>query len=625
MSNLIQNKFTKAGIHLDLPRNVFDFKKTHTTNVLTGKIVPMMNEWVLPASSYTLGHALSIRSAPIARPILDSIYVDVCVFWCPYRILMTDTPQWLGENQTDAWTLKQDVKLPTITEVKGLIYTPISVNPPSYASYAYIADHYLAPHIGFRNPKGANSASANNASIFKGGFSVLPSRAYDMCYNYFWRDENLIDPILFSKASGANNVLDITNYGVQLGKLHYASRIANMWNKLLPSPQRGDAVTIDLLGYAPVITRDENVDPWAVGSGADGIFTQTDLEENGLRWYGIPFGEVEMEDKIGADLLGLTSSGGAGAPFFTGVNGEVVDSSGTYSDTAVVPANLWVDLRNVSAMSINQLRWSIMMQHYLEKSAAAGARASEFYASFWGLKSTHQDDDIPKLIIQKRYRINVSQVLSQTKSDIYNSADDETETIGNLGDIGAYSLTAIKDKSFAETFTEYGIFQYHVCIRHDDSFAYGIDRHFGQNGLLDNYLTSFDHVGEMLYEKAEIAAFSVSTGSGFGLGYNRAWSADRYQTDSVVGILAPNEPEEAWTLARAIDTSFSLNQNFIEQKFYEFDRALLFPVAHGVSNVDAEGIPYESDRYQWLVSLCVFGKTAKTMSKDSEPGIIGRL
>lgn len=619
MSNLIQNKFTKAGVHLDLPRNVFDFKVTHTTNVLTGKIVPMMNEWVLPASSYSLGHALSIRSAPIARPILDSIYVDVCVFWCPYRILMTDTPQWLGENQTEAWTLKQDVKLPTITNVKGLIYTPISVNPPSYASYAYIADHYLAPHIGFKNPNGANAASANSASIFKGGFSVLPSRAYDMCYNYFWRDENLIDPILFSKASGADNALDITNYSVQLGELHYASRIANMWNKLLPNPQRGDPVTIDLLGYAPVITRDTNVSYPYTPEGDE--FTQSELDDIGLRWYQTDDSSSNFT-LVNGQGSGIGVAAASQGPALTGLTYQ---DAGSVANDIVVPANLYADLRDISAMSINQLRWSIMMQHYLEKSAAAGSRASEFYASFWGLKSTHQDDDIPKLIIQKRYRINVSQVLSQTKSDIYNSTDDETETTGNLGDIGAYSLTAIKDKSFAETFTEYGILQYHVCIRHDDSFAYGIDRHFGQNGLLDNYLTSFDHVGEMLYEKAEIAAFGVSTGSGFGLGYNRAWSADRYQTDSVVGILAPNEPEEAWTLSRAITTSFSLNQNFIEQKFYEFDRALLFPVAHGQSHVDAEGIPYESDRYQWLVSLCVFGKTAKTMSKDSEPGIIGRL
>lgn len=610
MANLINNKFTKAGIHLDLPRNVFNYKKCHTTNVLTGKVVPMINEWVLPASSYSLGHALSIRSAPIARPILDKIFIDVCVFWTPYRILCTDTPQWLGENQTEAWTLKQDVKLPHLTEVRTATYKD-SLNKYVPCSYAYIADHYLGPHIGYRQPEGTFDVAAfGTGSIFKNGISVLPSRAYDMIYNYYWRDQNLIDPILFSKASGADNGLDISNYGVQLGKLHYASRIANMWNKLLPSPQRGDSVTIDLLGFAPVVTREQKAISGDVGFNEN----QTDFDKYGLRFAYPDNGEFVEMSGVGAEIGGFSS--GAGPTYLTmGSNAFASEDN-----VPVIPENLWADMSSVSAMSINQLRWSILMQHYLERSAAAGSRASEFYASFWGLKSTHQDDDLPKLIIQKRYQINVSQVLSQNKSAVV--SNNEVEDISNLGDVGAYSLTAIKDKSFADTFTEYGILQYQICIRHDDSFSLGIDRHFTQNGLLDNYLTPFDHIGEVLYEKGEIAGLAPSDGDTFGLGYNRAWSTDRYQTDTVVGILAPNEPEEAWTLARRITTDFSLNQTFIEQKFYEFDRALLFPTAHGDSFIDEEGIPYNSDRYQWIVSLCAFGKVAKTMSKDSEPGIL---
>nr|QXN72771.1 MAG: major capsid protein [Microvirus sp.] len=602
---MLVNKYAKAKTGLDFARNVFNFKKGHKTNFLTGRIVPSIDPIeVLPGDSFNLSFAAVVRSAPLVAPILDDIFIDVLAFWVPHRLIMNEFAQFLGENNTKAWTLKQDVDLPTIK----------SVQYPLGASLGYYADHYLAPHFGFRNTTKAVMQFDNPAKDFFKGVVVLKSRGYVLIYNEWWRDENIIDPVLFTKTSTPNHTLDFSLFGTGLGIQRKACRLSDFWNKMLPAPQRGDSVGIDLLGFAPVITRDTNV-TYPYHADSDSGWSQTLLDKIGLKWY-------EVDGSVGDDPSLVTGSGqtlGFGAasagPSLTGAFG----TQGSSADFINLPANLWADLSNVSALTINQLRYAIMLQRFYEISARGGMREVEFYQAQFGVTSSDARFMRSELLTQKRYRINISQVINQA-----GSSDGTSETAINsaLGSTGAYSVTGIKGHLFSKTFTEYGYIHIQHVIRTQPSISTGYDRTNFKKKFFDHFLPVFDHIGEQAYYNIELGEVSQANIDVFG--YNEAWAEYRYQYSDAVGLFTPGEPLEYWTLARKL-TSPVLNQKFIEQGIEEFDRALIFPMIGTGTGRDDEGVLLNSNTYQWLIDFYVTGKMARTMSKDSTPGILGRI
>lgn len=605
MANMLVNKYAKAKTGLDFARNVFTFKKGHKTNFLTGRIVPSIDPIeVLPGDSFNLSFAAVVRSAPLVAPVLDDLFIDVLAFWVPHRLIMNEFAQFLGENNSKAWTLKQDVNLPTLS----------NVNYPLGASLGYYADHYLGPHFGFRRITKSVIQFGNSAKdFFVDGVVVLKSRGYDLIYNEWWRDENIIDPILISKLSAPNGTIDSGLYGVGLGVQRKACRLSDFWNKMLPAPQRGDAVGIDLLGFAPVVTRDVNVPVWKTPGSGDS-FTQTEIDNFGQRLYRF----YESGDEMNL-VEGSGGSLGFASPSASPSHISYADDSSYDATEALVPANLWADLSNVSALTINQLRYAIMLQRFYEISARGGMREVEFYQAQFGVTSSDARFMRSELLTQKRYRINISQVINQA-----GSSDGDTETAINsaLGSTGAYSVTGIKGHLFSKTFTEYGYIHIQHVIRTQPSISTGYDRSNFKNKFFDHFLPVFDHIGEQAYYNIELGEVTPANIDVFG--YNEAWAEYRYQYSDAVGLFTPGEPLEYWTLARKL-TSPVLNQTFIEQGIEEFDRALIFPMIGEGSGRDSEGVLYNSNTYQWLIDFYVTGKMARTMSKDSTPGILGRI
>ena len=352
MANLLVNKYAKAKTGLDFARNVFNFKKGHKTNFLTGRIVPSIDPIeVIPGDSFNLSFAAVVRSAPLVAPVLDDIYIDVLAFWVPNRLVMTEFAQFLGENNTKAWTLKEDVDLPTISQID---YPTITSGGSSYVvSQGYFADHYLAPHMGIRLQDYTSSGTRYGRSydfgdiedvpLYGNGIVTLKARGYDLIYNEWWRDENIIDPVLFSKESGPDNGLDMGLYTKGYGIQRKAARLSDFWNKMLPAPQRGDAVSIDLLGFAPVVTQPtrhkSDYDLTWNFKGANTQYISTDY----MDFLGIAGSDAQGE-------LNIPEGVTVGMGDFTSAGGEEPDDTVGYE--RIVPSNLYADLSNVSAYKL---------------------------------------------------------------------------------------------------------------------------------------------------------------------------------------------------------------------------------------------------------------------------------
>lgn len=75
--------------------------------------------------------------------------------------------------------------------------------------------------------------------------SALPFRAYDLIYNEFFRDENLIDELSVSEAEGSDTVSNVTIQRKAWRKDRFTSA--------LPFAQRGNPVYLPLAQDAPVV------------------------------------------------------------------------------------------------------------------------------------------------------------------------------------------------------------------------------------------------------------------------------------------------------------------------------------------------------------------------------------
>ena len=249
MPNILKNKMVKPGYGLDFSRSLFRYEKRHSTNMQAGYIVPVNTQFLYPGTSPDFNFGCVIESAPLISTCLDNIYVDIVCIWTPIRLVMSDWNEFLGESHSQAFTINRSITIPKLGTVNVQAGSGLPGSPTSL-SRAYLADRYLAPHIGYRMHSDITFATDTHVhadSKFKTGISVIPSRIYDLAYNTFFRNENLTAPLLIDKTSILGSY-DTANYTFALGKLHKANKLKTFYTVSTPAPSLLDvSIAMELI------------------------------------------------------------------------------------------------------------------------------------------------------------------------------------------------------------------------------------------------------------------------------------------------------------------------------------------------------------------------------------------
>ncbi len=178
--------------------------------------------------------------------------------------------------------------------------------------------------------------------------NALPFRAYYRIFNEWFRDENLIDSVPWGLEVGDGPDDDIDPNKSEGGALMYRGKRHDYFTSALPWPQKGPGVDIPLVGDGVVYA---NVVP----AGSSG---QTPQRRD--QWF---LGQMTNNN----DYLGF------------------------HGDFDMVPAdgapNLFADMSNVSAVTINSLRQAFQLQKFYERDARGGTRYKEILLSHFGVVS----------------------------------------------------------------------------------------------------------------------------------------------------------------------------------------------------------------------------------------------
>lgn len=519
---------------MERPRSKFDRSHQLLTTINEGDLVPIYCDEVLPGDTARVHLNGLIRMSTPIYPVMDNCYMDTYFFFVPCRLLWEHWENMFGENDTNYWAEKTEYSTPTCT----------------IGGQSGLVNGSLGDYFGL--PTGVKGKIKVNA---------LPARAYAMIYNEWFRDENLEAPLMVgykkSDDAGADqtpgndnknyylNKPDLTantneasvyaRFPAKVGKFH------DYFTSCLPSPLKNDPVGINLTGNAPI----------KLGN-ADGT-TIPKLETG----HG-----PEMVLGVSANANEPGSLAYAGNP-----NNKKMQFTGKMGDEIGAGGYMFADLNSVNAISIQDLRMAIALQHIFEADARNGTRYREFLSGTWGVTSPDSRLQIPEYIGGQRIAINVNQVVQTSQTD---------KTTGQaLGNTAAYSLTTCSKQMVDYAATEYGYIIGLAVVRVEHSYQQGLATKWTRGGRFTYYDPRLAALGEQPIYNREIYAQGTAEDDEI-FGYQEAWADYRYKPSYVTGEMRSNHKTslDAWHYADDYDELPRLSAEWIQEGTQNIDRTI---------------------------------------------------
>lgn len=509
------NKFAPT---INRPRNKFRMPHEVGTTFDGGLVIPLEWQEILPGDHLAKKMGYVLRMLTPLNPVMDNAYLNVSAYFVPYEIIWNQFKQFMGQNETSAWT----------ESTTYLVPAAVNAAPGQSASVGSIGDYLGLP---------TGSSIPANTRI-----SLLPLRGYLSIWNYWYRNENVVDPILFTKES-ADYV------SASYGKFYTDAPLPSMklpdyFTTCLPDTTKIEP--INLIGDLPV------------DAGANHSLNSTAIRL------------VDLAGDPYTGLLGSLSYNGYGLQYITlpaGVSDE--DDSGTAKFR-----NLWAS----GNLDIEKFRRAAVYQHVGEILARGGSRyASEFLVNIFGVKNSESLFDEPEFLGSIDRLINMTEVTSNADTAEFGESGVENGRL--LGSNGAFSKTTGSDYLFEHTFTRHGMVFVLATVRHRETYFQGIEKKWTRSSFFDFYLPQAQGLGFQKVLKREIYSTDNSSGGVNSLatfGYQDYGAEYRFQPNRLTGYLKPNVTGglSTWTYAQILGSMPTLNPSFMYADKSGFDRTI---------------------------------------------------
>ena len=484
----------------EIQRSRFDRSHGLKTTFDAGLLVPVFLDEVLPGDTFNLSMAAFCRFATPIKPIMDNVYLDSFFFFVPSRLVWDNWEKFNGAQ--DAPGDSTDYVIPTI------------------ANATIFTTNQLGDYFGL--PTGKTLT----------GVSALPFRCYNLIFNEWFRDENLVSPRPFVTGDGPDN--PVTNQYISLasrGKRH------DYFTSSLPWPQKGPAVTLPLGSTAPIVPNTN----LSTGAYEAGYWTK------------------------------------AGTPTTFLATGAAEVSSGRFRSGGAIDNGWWnparslvADLSTATAATINSLREAFQLQRLFERDARGGTRYIEILKAHFGVTSPDARLQRPEYLGGGSTPLNVNPI-AQTNS---------TDTTTPQGNLAAMGTVSVRNNGFSRSFVEHGYIIGLVSARADLTYQQGLNRLWSRKTRFDFYWPALAHLGEQAVLNKEIY-YQGAAADDQVFGYQERYAEYRYKPSQLTSIMRSNvsvgfNSLDVWHVAQNFASLPALNSTFISEN-PPIDRVIAVP------------------------------------------------
>ena len=484
--------------------STFDLSHEHKLTLNMGQLVPVYLQEVIPGDTFSVTSDMFMRLMPLAAPMMHKVNCYVHFFFVPTRLVWDEWDKFLtGGPNGDA-----EPVYPYLTAASGID-----------TSIGSLSDYFGIPRQ--LNP---------NLHI-----NALPFRAYNLIYNEWYRDEQLIELKVVNTGSGLDSGATYDVYRRAWKKGYFESA--------LPWTQRGDAAQVPLNGGVPVVSTDGVPFTAEYATQVHNMGTGYEAEETRRV---MPTQSSASNVKINVDGSNLDWRA-VGATTIPNPYSETT-WAGVQNFTGLVAAlgesGLGIDIRDI--------RLASAVQKYLEKNARGGVRYIEWLRSHFGVRSSDARLQRPEYLGGGKSPIVIGEVLQNSESG--------TTPQGWMAGQG---ISAQRSLGWTRSFEEFGYVLGILSVLPTATYEQGLHKMWTRFGRYEQIMPAFAGVGDQAVYNKELYAASDEPDGVFG--YVPRFEECRRMPSSVHGdFRVKGGTLGYWHLGRAFDDTPVLSQEFIE-------------------------------------------------------------
>jgi len=372
------------------------------------------------------------------------------------------------------------------------VFPTVTIGGGTGAAIGSLADYFGVP------------TGVNNIEV-----SALPFRAYAAIFNEFYRDQDLQTELTIDTTSGPDTTTNTALQHVGWEKDYFTSS--------RPWEQKGPSITIPLGTTAPVL---------GIAGASNNDYS-----------LAFPAGGKQSD--------GSTPSGNNWSDSVDRSTGELFYVQG--NNTTKVP-NIYTDLSQASAVTVNVLREALALQRFEEARARYGSRYVE-YLRYLNVRSSDARLQRPEYLGGGKQTLQFSEVLQTAEGE------------NPVGELRGHGISAMRSNRYRRFFEEHGYVITVMSVRPKTIYAQGLPRTFNRRVKEDFWQKELETIGQQEVLNKEIYAAHASPNGTFGF-------QDRYdeyrRTESTIAGEFRSSLLDFWHMARIFSSDPALNSDFVK-------------------------------------------------------------